>query len=61
MEVFLLSIIFLLLVYMVFRRPKSIGTIVITDNDYMYVELKNNAMMDKIKTSKQVIFDISHE
>lgn len=61
MEIFLLIIMFLILVYVIARKPEAIGTIVITDDDYMYVELKDNAAIDKIKTSKRVIFDISHE
>lgn len=61
MEVLLLLMVFLVLVYIVLRRPKPIGTIVITDDDYMYVVLKDTSAMDKIKTSKQVTFDISHK
>lgn len=61
MEIFLLIIMFLILVYVIIRKPETIGTIVITDDDYVYVELKDNTAMDKIKTSKQVTFDISHK
>ena len=61
MEIFLLIIMFLILVYVIIRKPETIGTIVITDDDYVYVELKDNTAMDKIKTSKRVTFDISHK
>lgn len=61
MELFLLLIIFCELIYVVFKRPKTIGTIIVTDDDYIYVELKDNTAMDKIKTSKRVTFDISHK
>ena len=61
MEALLLLMVFLVLVYIVLRRPKPIGTIVVTDNDYMYIELKDDEAMNEIKTSKQVTFDISHK
>ena len=49
------------LVYVLVKKPKTVGTIIITDEDYMYVELHDRDSMEKIKFSKYIILDVSHE
>ena len=42
-------------------RPKTLGKIIITDEDSLYVELNDYDSMDKIHKSKTVTFEVWHE
>lgn len=42
-------------------RPKTLGKIIITDEDSLYVELNDYDSMDKIHNSKTVTFEVWRE
>lgn len=42
-------------------KPKSIGKIIITDEENLYVELNDYDSMDKIHNSKTVTFEVWRE
>lgn len=43
------------------RKKKTLGSIIITDEDSLYVELKDHESMDEIHKSKNVIFLVRTE
>ena len=43
------------------RKKKTLGAIIITDEDSLYVELKDHKSMDEIHKSKDVIFSVRME
>ena len=43
------------------KRPETLGKIIITDEDSLYVELNDYDSMEKIHNSKSVIFEVWHE
>ena len=51
----------LILIFKLGKKQKSIGKIVITDEDSLYVELNDYSSMDKIHNSKSVTFEVWHE
>lgn len=65
MEVLLPSILFVLmvvyhLIYVYFSKPKTIGKIVLTRDNNMYVEFNNEESFSKIKSSRYVTFKIDN-
>ena len=50
-----------LLYFQWWRKKKTLGSIIITDEDSLYVELEDHESMDKIHTSKDVIFSVHME
>lgn len=65
MEVLLPSILFVLmavyhLIYVYFSKPKTIGKIVLTRDNNMYVEFNNEESFSKIKSSSYVTFKIDN-
>ena len=43
------------------KKKKTLGSIIITDEDSLYVELEDHESMDKIHKSKNVIFSVHME
>lgn len=50
-----------LLYFRWWRKTKTLGSIIITDEDSLYVELKDHESMDEIHKSKDVIFSVRME
>nr|DAE02608.1 MAG TPA: Transmembrane alpha-helix domain protein [Siphoviridae sp. ctmYS12] len=50
-----------LLYFQWWRKKKTLGSIIITDEDSLYVELEDHESMDKIRKSKDVIFSVHME
>ena len=50
-----------LLYFQWWRKKKTLGSIIITDEDSLYVELEDHEYMDKIHKSKDVIFSVHME
>lgn len=50
-----------LLYFQWWRKKKTLGSIIITDEDSLYVELEDRESMDKIHKSKDVIFSVHME
>lgn len=40
------------------RKPKTLGSIIITDEDSLYVELNDEKSMDEIHNSSMVLFSV---
>lgn len=47
-----------LLYFRWWRKKKTLGSIIITDEDSLYVELNNHESMNEIHKSKDVIFSV---
>lgn len=47
-----------LLYFRLWRKKKTLGSIIITDEDSLYVELNNHESMNEIHKSKDVIFSV---
>lgn len=65
MEVLLPSILFVLMVvyqmiYVYFSKPKTIGKIVLTKDNKMYVEFNDEESFSKIKSARYVTFKIDN-
>ena len=65
MEVLLPSILFVLmgvfhLIYVYFSKPKTIGKIVLTKDNKMYVEFNDEESFSKIKSARYVTFKIDN-
>lgn len=43
------------------KKPKTLGKIIITDEDSLYVELNDRDSMEKIHNSKAVTFEVWSE
>lgn len=50
-----------LLYFQWWRKKKTLGSIIITDEDSLYVELEDHESMDEIHKSKNVIFSVRME
>ena len=50
-----------LLYFQWWRKKKTLGSIIITDEDSLYVEFEDHESMDKIHKSKDVIFSVHME
>lgn len=65
MKVLLPSILFVLmvvyhLIYVYFSKPKTIGKIVLTKDNKMYVEFNDEESFSKIKSARYVTFKIDN-
>lgn len=65
MEVLLPSILFVLmcvyhLIYVYFSKPKTIGKIILTKDNKMYVEFNDEESFSKIKSARYVTFKIDN-
>ena len=49
------------LLYVKFHRPKTIGTIICQKDSTLVVELKDEESLDKLRTNRQVTFDVRIE
>ena len=55
------AVIGIIIIALLAKQPKTIGKIIITDEENLYVELNDYDSMEKIHNSKSVIFEVWHE
>ena len=55
------AVIGIIIIVLLAKQPNTIGKIIITDEDSLYVELNDYDSMEKIHNSKSVIFEVWHE
>lgn len=56
-----LAIIGIIIIALLAKKPKTLGRIIITDEESLYVELDDYDSMDKIHNSKTVTFEVWRE
>lgn len=56
-----LAIIGIIIITLLAKKPKTLGKIIITDEDSLYVELNDYDSMKKIHNSKTVTFEVWRE
>lgn len=49
------------LLYVKFHKPKTIGTIICQKDSTLVIELKDEESLDKLRTNRQVTFDVHIE
>lgn len=49
------------LVYVLLHKPNSVGTIITTEDDSIYVELDGEESLNKIRDEKYVVFRTTHK
>ena len=55
------AVIGIIIIVLLAKQPKTIGKIIITDEDSLYVELNDYDSMEEIHNSKSVTFEVWHE
>lgn len=49
------------IIYVNHHKPKTVGRIIVTDKDSMYIELKSKNSLEDIRNGKYVILEVTRQ